>query len=65
LQELLLALLFAIHYHDSQPTFSKHVYPQQFGDDSLNPLELHLVRVPWFYGSAPKVNKTQMELTAA
>jgi hypothetical protein len=45
LLQLLLVLLFATSYPDSQFTFRKHVYPQQFGDDNLSPPELCLTRM--------------------
>jgi hypothetical protein len=37
LPQLLLVLLFSANYVNSQPTFRKHVCPQQFGDDNLSP----------------------------
>jgi hypothetical protein len=44
LPQLLLILLFSVNYLNSQPTFRKHVYPQQFGDDNLSPPCLFLAR---------------------
>jgi hypothetical protein len=51
---LLLVLLLAATYLDSQPTFRKHVHPWKFEDDSLSSPELCLARAAQHKGTTLK-----------